>query len=107
MDQTEIPVRHEFIAATGYWVRHLRDGGAAPRDDDGGPRRTVALGHRLSDTIPTYLADRLEAFLDEFWTLSQERWPLRGGKATRSAALDRRVESLAETWLRLKRDLLD
>lgn len=107
MDQSEIPVRHEFVAATGHWVRQLRDAGPPPRDDETGPRRMVTLGHRLSDTLPTYLADRVESFLDEFWTVAQERWPEGSRTAFKAGPLDRRAEALAASWLALKRELME
>lgn len=99
-------IREEFLASAGLWLGRLRAGGSRPADDEGAPRDLVNLSHRLSDTLPTSLAERVERFIDEFWTLCEERWPTGGGRpAEDSDDLAIRLDGLARSWTRIKRDL--
>ena len=126
MDHPDGVVRQQFIDSAGRWVDRLCAGGRPPswaaRDELGqdmpGPRQIVNLAHRLSDTLSTDLADRLEEFTDEFWTLCQRRWP-DGGDSVRARTrlngrrpigpdeLAERLDRLARRWDRLESDLRD
>ena len=124
MDHPDGIVRQQFVDAAGRWVDRLCAGGRPSsattrrrRDETApGPRQIVNLAHRLSDTLSTDLADRLEVFTDEFWTLCQRRWPegddsirartrMNGGRPIGPDELAERLDRLARRWDRLKRDL--
>ena len=108
MNQPDTRVRDEFVASAGHWVRQLREGGPKPPDDEAGPRHLVNLSHRLADTLPTYLSEQVEGFVDEFWTVCEVRWPEgteEGSAAVRADGLDPRIQALEQSWRRLKRDL--
>lgn len=108
MEHPDARVRDEFVASAGHWVRQLRHRGSKPPDDDAGPRQLVNLGHRMTDTLPTYLTERIEGFVDELWTLCELRWPegaAAGSAAVRADDLDARIDALEKSWRRLRRDL--
>lgn len=123
MDHPDGVVRQQFVDSAGQWVDRLCAGGRPSSSARGGlvrdapgPRQIVNLAHRLSDTLPTDLADRLEEFTDEFWTLCQRRWPegddsvrartrLNGRRPIGPDELARRLDRLARRWDRLERDL--
>ncbi|MFW6083739.1 MAG: hypothetical protein ACODAA_00820 [Gemmatimonadota bacterium] len=125
MQHPDRVVRRQFVDVAGRWVGRLCNGERqAPSEESGtragpslGPRQIVNLAHRLSDTLPTDLADRLEDIADEFWTLCQRRWPdgddrvrararLNGGPVIGPDELARRLDRLARGWARLERDLV-
>lgn len=124
MEHPDGIVRQQFIEAAGLWVERLCGGERfAPRSpargsekDGAGPRQIVNLAHRLSDTLPGDLANRLEEFADEFWTLCQRRWPngddsvrsraqLNGARAIGPDELAGRLDRLARAWKGLEQDL--
>ncbi len=122
MEHPDGIVRQQFIDSAGRWVERLCGGERYPSPARGsanhrpGPPQIVNLAHRLSDTLPGDLADRLEEFADEFWTLCQQRWP-DGDDSVRSRArrngahaigpdeLAGRLDRLTRVWRGLERDL--
>lgn len=109
----EIPsrdVRSEFIEIVDGLVIRLRDTTPASMLDPGGdPGRVANLGHRLSDTLPSDLAEQLEELVDELLTLSHQVWPDRTGDVMQGIPdidLRKRLEGLGRRWSRLKPDLL-
>lgn len=124
MEHPDGSVRRQFIDSADRWIDRLCGGERlAPKatrsgsDARGlGPRQIVNLAHRLSDTLPGDLADRLEEFADEFWTLCQKRWPdgddrvrartrMNGAHAIGPDELAGRLDRLARAWTKLERDL--
>jgi len=103
-------VRSEFVKIVDGWVIRLRDTRSGlPSDRSGDYRRVATLGHRLSDTLPSDLAEQLEEIVDEVLTLSQAVWPGRPGDAslaTTDADLLDRLERLGRRWSRFKPNLL-
>lgn len=124
MEHPDGIVRRQFIDSAGRWVELLCGGvRSAPQpsargsgNNGPGPRQIVNLAHRLSDTLPGDLADRLEEFADEFWTLCQRRWPdgddsvrsrahMNGARTIGPDELAGRLDRLARAWKGLERDL--
>lgn len=108
MDQADRSVREQFLATGAAWVRRLQRGGPGPAAAAAGASDLVNLSHRLADTLPTPLAERLEGFVDEFWTLCGERWGTGGDAGSEDPdELTLRIDGLSRTWGRLERDLQD
>ena len=113
MEAMEIPsrdVRSEFIEIVDGLVIRLRDTVPGSMLTSGGdPRRVANLGHRLSDTLPTDLAEQLEEIVDELLTLSHRIWPDQPGDVMRvipDIDFRNRLEGLDRRWSRLKPNLL-
>lgn len=124
MEHPDGIVRRQFVHSAGRWVDRLC-GGERPTPEPSrvepeghGPRQIVNLAHRLSDTLPGDLGERLERFADEFWTLCQRRWPdgddrmrararLNGAAAIGPDELAGRLDRLARIWKKIERDLAE
>lgn len=110
MENPNRDVRSEFIEIVDGLVIRLRDTTPGSIPDPGGdPRRVATLGHRLSDTLPSDLAEQLEELVDELVTLSHQIWPDRPGGAIRvipDSDVRSRLEGLGWRWSRLKPNLL-
>jgi hypothetical protein len=106
MDDFNAEVRTEFVRIVDGLVVRLRDSTPASAAERSLPRRVTNLGHRLSDTLSTDLADELEALLDELLTLAQPMWPDGSMEMPSPHDAGERLALLSRRWTRLKRNLL-
>ena len=104
MEPTGESTSATFLRSMDEWIERLRRDEGPSGDGAAPPRRVVNLAHRLSDTLPSDLADRLEAFADEFWAVCQASWPDRSDEAAERPTVER-LDRLEATWERLRRDL--
>jgi hypothetical protein len=108
MDNARTEVREEFIRIVDGLVVRLRDPAAGADGEGGHPAHMANLGHRLSDTLPSDLAEQLEELVDDLLTLCGEVWPDRVGGAVDpdpGAEVSERLDHVGRRWSRFKRHL--
>lgn len=110
MEDPSTEVRSEFIQIVDGLVVRLHDTTPGTTSDRGrDPGRVANLGHRISDTLPSDLAEQLEELVDELLTISHRVWPDRPGiesRVTPDPELQDRLERLGRRWSRLKPNLM-
>jgi len=102
-------IRAEFIRIVDGLVIRMRDVASDADRSVGDSSRVANLGHRLSDTLPSDLAEQLEELVDDLLTLSGQVWPDPfDGTPDRNAGavVHDRLDHLGRRWSRLKRNLL-
>jgi hypothetical protein len=108
MENARTEVRELIRIVDGLVVR-LRDPAAGVHGEGGHPARMANLGHRLSDTLPSDLAEQLEGLVDDLLTLCGEVWPDGvGGAVDRDsgAGVRDRLDHMDRRWSRFKNQLL-
>lgn len=109
MESPGTEVREEFIRIVDGLMVRLRDAAPGAHGEGGQPAHMANLGHRLSDTLPTDLAEQLEALVDDLLTLCGHVWPERvDGAVDRDpgAEVADRLDHLGRRWSRFKSHLL-